>query len=68
MDLLTPEIWAFAAKLVILYLTNSQVSVALLQIGDLLDKFLVRTAKVKGIVTVEISDNTKYLTTVVVKG
>lgn len=68
MDLLTPEIWAFAAKLVILYLTNSQVSVALLQIGDLLDKFLVRTAKVKGIVTVEISDNTKYLTRVVVKG
>ena len=68
MDLLTPEIWAFAAKLVILYLTNSQVSVALLQIGDLLDKFLVRTAKVKGIVTVEISGNTKYLTRVVVKG
>ena len=52
----------------VLYLTNSQVSVALLQIGDLLDKFLVRTAKVKGIVTVEISDNTKYLTKVVVKG
>ena len=68
MDLLTPEIWAFAAKLVILYLTNSQVSVALLQIGDLLDKFLVRTAKVKRKVTVEISDNTKYLTRVVVKG
>ena len=43
----------------ILYLTNGQVSVALLQVGDLLDKFLVRTATVKGIVTVEIlSDNT----------